>query len=477
MKSRSLIVTTISLLFCYSSNAQNSTTYKLQTAIDVALINNNTVKQKELQVQTARTNYNQSRFNRLPSISGDISYGISNGRSIDPFTNTYNNQRLSSSNGSATAVLPIFNGFQISNSIKQNEFNHSAAKFESQQEKDNLLLNVIVAFLQVVNNEDVLALGKKQALVTKKQMERLETLNREGAIAPSLLSDMQGQYATDQLNIVNAENTLETSKLSLTQLMNMPYSREIKIDREGIDVTMDTYTKMPAEIYDTALNKLAMVKAADLRYKAANKGIKVASAAYYPTLSLFGQLNSNYSSAARIFNATTTNEVPTGDYVIVGGANIPVITRQTNFNDKKISYLSQLDQNLNTYYGVSLQIPIFSAFKNRSNVSLARIEARNAALVADNTRIQLKQAIEQAYIDMSSANDRYKVLQEQVKAFTESFHAAEIKFESGVINSVEYLIIKNNLDRASINLTVARYEYLLRSKVLDFYQGNLKKNR
>ncbi len=474
MKIKVLLATAASIvIFFTNASAQSSTTtFKLQTAIDIALVNNIPVKQKELEIQAARANYNQAKYERLPAISGQLNYGINNGRSIDPFTNSYNTQQLSSSNGDLSASVPLFSGFQISNSIKQNQLTYKAVQMETQQEKDALLLNVILAFLQVLNNEDILALSRQQALVTHDQVNRLEILNSEGAIAPAQFFDMKGQYATDQLAIVNAANALESSKLSLAQLMNIPYSKEMQLDREGLNMSMELYTQTPAELYRSALEKLAMVKAADLRSNAASKGIKVAAADFYPTISFFGQLSSNYSSAARNFISTGVSDVPSGDYVF--GTNDPVITKKETFRDQKISYFNQFSNNLNTYVGVSLQVPIFNAFRSRTRVALARIEARNAGYIAENTRIQLKQSIEKAHLDMTAAYDKYVILQEQVTAFKESFRSAEIRFGLGAINSVEYLIVKNNLDRSGLNLTTARYEYLLRTKVLDFYQGNLK---
>jgi len=446
----------------------------LQASLDIALANNITVKQNELLQQTAKINLNQSKYNRLPDIAADLNYGINSGRSIDPFTNAYSNQQLSSSNAGLSASVPVFRGLQTQNSIHQASLTYEAAKMELQQEKDNLTLNVILSFLQLMNNEDVLALTRKQILVTEKQVERLDLLNKEDAIAPAVLYDMKGQYASDQLAIINAISALEIAKLTLAQYMNVPYNKEMQIDREGFDMTIALYAGTADMIYTTALQDLAMVKAADLRTKAASKGIKVAAAGFYPTVSLFGQLGTNYSSAARISTITGVSDVATSDYVVVNGNNVPVITKQTSFNSQKINYFNQYNNNLNTYFGVSLQVPIFSAFRTRTNVKLAKAEEKRNTYVAENTRIQLRQAIEQAHLNMTSAYEKYKVLEEQVTAFGESFRAAEIRFNLGALNSVEYLIVKNNLDRATINLTIARYEYLLRTKVLDFYQGKLK---
>jgi outer membrane protein len=325
-----------------------------------------------------------------------------------------------------------------------------------------------------MNDEDVLALTKKQMAVTEKQAERLDLLNKEGAIAPALLYDMKGQYASDQLAVLNATRSVEMSKLSLSQYMNVPYDKNMQVNRDGLDMTIALYEGTADNIYTAALQNLAMVKAADLRSKAAAKAIRVAAADLYPTLSLFGRLGTNFSSVARNLTATGVTDVATSDYVVVSGNNTPVITKQTNYNSQKINFFNQYNNNLNTYFGVSLQVPVFNSFKSRTNVKLARLEEKRTGYVAENTRIQLRQAIEQAYLNMTTAWDKYKVTGDQVTAFEESFRAAEIRFSLGAVNSIEYLIVKNNLDRANINLTIARYDYLLRTKVLDFYQGKLK---
>ena len=477
MMKKKLVMLLCILTSATISNVQaqnNNSKLTLKACLDIALANNIPVKQNELQEQVAKVNVNQAKYNRLPNISSALNYGINNGRSIDPFTNSYNNQQLSSSNANLQASVPVFKGFQTNNAIQQASLIFQASKMELQQEKDNLTLNVILSFLQLMNDEDVLALTKKQWEVTKKQVERLEALNKEGAIAPAVLYDMKGQYASDHLAIINTARSLEMSKLGLVQFMNIPYNKDMQIDRDGFDMTIALYEGTSDNIYSAALQNLAMVKAADLRTKAASKAKKVAAADLYPTLSFFGQLGTNYSSAARTLTATNVTDVTTSDYVVVNGNSSPVITKQTNFNSQKIGFFNQYNNNLNTYFGLNLSIPIFSSLQARSNIKLARLEEKRTGYVAENTRIQLRQAIEQAHLNMVSAWEKYNAVKDQVAAYEESFRASEIRFNLGALNSVEYLIVKNNLDRTTINLTTARYEYLLRTRVLDFYQGKLK---
>ncbi|HEX2682763.1 MAG TPA: TolC family protein, partial [Ferruginibacter sp.] len=250
------LILCLCVAFSMDVNAQSSSKLNLKACIDMALANNIAVKQSDLLQQVAKLNYDQAKFDRLPNVSADVNYGINSGRSIDPYTNAYSNQNLSSSNAALTASVPVFRGLQIQNNIKQTSLTYQATKMELQQQKDNLILNVILAFLQVINDEDVLALTKKQIDVTSKQVERLDQLNKEGAIAPATFYDMKGQYATDQLAVLNSARSLEMSKLGLAQFMNIPYSKDMQVDREGTDLTIAAYAGTADNIFSKALQDL-----------------------------------------------------------------------------------------------------------------------------------------------------------------------------------------------------------------------------
>ncbi|MGE5109071.1 MAG: TolC family protein [Sphingobacteriales bacterium] len=445
----------------------------LQQCVETALNNNLLVKQSELVKDRDEVNWKQAKANMLPNISGSINYGANQGRSIDPFTNSFINQQLNFSNLSANGSLPIFSGLQVQNQIRQNNLAFQASNFDWQQAKDNLTLNVILSYLLELNNEDLLELSKAQLEVTTKQVERLETLNREGAIAPYTLTDLKGQLASDEVAVVNGENNVQASKLTLAQLMNVPYDNSMELERISVEEAMSMYEGITDKIYEEALRKLGLVKAADLRKQSAEKGIRVARANYYPTLSLFGGLGTNYSSAAQLNSVVNEFYGPTDSYVTVNGTNIPLNVKQQTTKNEPFGFGKQYNNNLNTQFGITLQVPIANNFRARNQVALAKINYKNTKLIADNTRIQLRQNIEQAHFNTTAAYNRYKSYSQQVTALEESFRSAEIRFNNGVINSVEYLQVKNNLDRARVNLTQAKYEYVLRTKVLDYYQGKM----
>ena len=222
-------------------------------------------------------------------------------------------------------------------------------------------------------------------------------------------------------------------------------------------------------MYNNATNGLAIVKAAELRRKSAEAAVKVSRGALYPTLALGGNLNTNYSSAATQETFTNITETPTSNYVLINGTKQPVIVPRENFTSEKINYSSQLSNNISSNIGVILRVPIFNSFTARNRVKLATIDLKNASLVTQNTKVQLRQDIELAYVNMGNAFERYKILIEQVAAYSESFRAAEVRFNAGVGNTVDYMIAKDNLDRANINLVSAQYDYLLRKRILEFY--------
>ena len=465
------------ILFCYcliavSLIAKSQTnTISLQQAVQTGIKNNLDVKQSDLQMQTAAVNWRQAKANLLPSLNGFANHGTNQGRSIDPFTNAFVNQSVNYANYGLNTSLVLFNGLAIQSSIRQNALTYEATRLELQQEKDNLTLSIILAYLQALNNGDLLTQSRNQAEVSKKQVERLEILFQEGAIAPALLYDLKGQLAQDQLSIVNNQNAVNASKLSLSQLMNVPYDKNLQLEKLNVDQFSTNYDVTPEAIYKQALEQLALVRAAQLRTQSAEKGIKVAKGDYYPSLSLSGNVTTNYSSAAARDIFLNKTEEPTSQYVIIGGIKTPVISPRDNFANEKIKYNEQLDNNLFTSVSLGLRVPLFNALQTRSRVRLAQINQKNAEYVEQTTKTQLSQAIEQAYFNMTAAQDRYKALTEQVNAYKESFRAAEIRFNEGAITSVDYIIAKNNLDRANLNLISARYDYVLRTKILDYYQS------
>src|SRR5215510_12891394 len=206
-------------IYSFSQNTIGSK-LSLQQCLEIGIANNLTVLQSDLQVQRDEINWKQAKLNLLPDLNAVANHGINQGRSIDPFTNTYINQNVNYASYGVSSGVTLFNGLALQNIIKQNKLTYEASKMTFQQRKDNLTIGIILAYLQALSNEDILVQLTNQLELTKKQVERLDLLNKEGAIPPSQLSDLKGQYANDQINIINSKNSMELSKLSLFELMN-----------------------------------------------------------------------------------------------------------------------------------------------------------------------------------------------------------------------------------------------------------------
>jgi len=453
--------------------AQDSSIYSIKRCVDIAFENNLQVKQSNLQLERSNILLNQAKSNRLPDLFADLNHGLNQGRSIDPFTNSYINQEIFyGSYGLGTSVI-LFNGGQLKNLVKQNQQNEEAGKMDVQQSKDNIMLNVLLAYLQVLNNEEQLHQSQNQLVLTRKQVERLTQLNNEGSIIPAQLYELKGQQANDELAVVNNSNAVETAKLSLCQLMNIPYNKNMKVEQVSAADYATKYIADPESIYQQALEFIASVKAADMRTKSAATAVKVSRGAFYPQVSFGANINTNYSNAAQSQLLLNTSQVASGDFVTVGTDELPVITTRNNYLTQKIGYTDQFRNNYNTSFGVNVRVPIFNRNTAKNNLLLSKNALRNNQYILETTRIQLKQSIEQAAVNMNAAYDKYTLLLQQVSDFDAAFKIADVRYKAGVSTQVDYLIAKNNSDRAAINLILAKYDYIFRTKILDYYQNRL----
>ena len=434
---------TLAILPMATVSAQDSRRQyiSLKEAIEIGISNNALVKQAEFQKDVTGVYLNQAKGNLIPQVGGNINHYLNQGRSINPANNGYINQQLTTANYTLAGNATLFNGLFLLNNLKKNEYAYAAGKLDWQYAKEKLMLDILQAYVMMLTNTDLLDQARRQADVTRQQVQRLETMNREGAIRPSDLSDLQGQYASDQLAFINAGNALDQARYTLVQLMNIPYDARIQAASMSADQFNLNYGNTPDSIYRAAEAQLAVIRSADLKVKSFRAAVQAAKGSLYPSLGIGAGISTNYSSLAQ------------------DAAN------------NKIAYDNQLKNNYGTYIGAGISIPILNNLRFRNQVALAKIDYKSATFSATTARVQLRQNVERDYFDMTASVNRYRALVQQVDAYNTSFHAADTRFTEGVGTVVDYLIAKNNLDRAKTNLITGRYDYLLRIKILDYYQG------
>jgi len=468
MKKIKIITTGLLIGIVSMANAQS---LSLKQCVETAINNNLQVRQAGYQAESDKVSYQQAKGNQLPYLNASVYHGANQGRSIDPFTNSYVTQNINFANYDINTGITIWNGSSIQNNIKQAELGYKASQMDWQQTKDNITITVILAYLQVLSAQEQLTITKNQVEVSRNQVSRLETLNNSGAIAPSVLYDLRGQFSSDELGVINAKNALESAKINLAQLMNVTYNSQMQLEPITIGNSPVLYDGTADNIYTTATQQLAIVKAAEFRHKSAEKRVLTAKGQLLPTLSFNGGFGTNYSSLASTQQLIGSNDVTTKDYVSVSGTKYNVMSPQNNYQSQKISYGDQWKNNFSSALSIGLQVPILNGLLAKSRVKQAEIAEKRTSFESQTVKTQLRQLVDQAYVNMTSAFERFQVLQRQTDDLTKSFKAAEVRFNAGVNTSVDYLVAKNALDRATSNFINAKYDYVLRSKVLDFYQG------
>jgi outer membrane protein len=430
---------------------KTDTVLTLRQCLDIAIKNNLQVRQSDRNAQSAGIDLRQAKENLLPNIGGNVNRSLYQGHSYNSVTGGYNNSSQTSDSYSLSGQMTLFNGLALMNAIKSASFAFQAGKMDFQAAKDVVTVNVITNYLAILDNQEILTANKSQLAAQQETVNGMEVLEQQGANKfASDLTDQKGQLQGNKVQVVMQQNNLDAAKLSLFQLMNIPYQPDTRFEPlNAQDLSGDNGVD-PDKAYQVALQQFAAVRAATLKRESAEKFLSAQRGAYWPTLTLGAGLGTVYSSTAQK----------------------PVVIDTTTVL-QNIGYGEQFRNNYNSYVQIGLAIPIFYNGVRRNNVSKAKLSLLNARDVEDNSKIVLKQQVEQAYYNMQSAYKRYQALQEQVKAYSESYRIYKIRFDAGVLTSVDLILAKNYLDAATVNLISAKYDYFIDSKILDYYQGKL----
>ena len=274
------------------------------------------------------------------------------------------------------------------NTVKQQRLNAQAAEMEVEQEKQDLVLSVTLAYLQVLNSRDVLRLNRQGLAATNDQLKVQKKMYDEGQNNPADYTDLLAQKSLDETGILSSEIALNNAKLELVRLLNL--DGDIEVDESSMLLDISKYGVSSDQVFQDALQSLATFKARELRVEAAKKGMSVARSQYIPEVSLFGQLNTNYSSAAQTFNQVGTELIETGAFVSIDSQNFPVLTEQTQFEAQNIEYFDQFENNLNSVVGVSVRIPLLNGFRAKNNVALEKVRVEESLVEMERTQLEIK---------------------------------------------------------------------------------------
>lgn len=420
-------------------NAQK--VWTLKDCIAYAFENNIQIKQSALNSELNKSNVLQSKSALLPSLNANAGQNYNIGRTIDPFTNDYAKSTIQSSNFNLQSSVTIFGGFKNINSIKQAQYEYLASLLNVDKMRNDISLNIALAYLQVLYCQENLEIAKNQVVITNEQIKRTELLVKVGTLANGSLLDVQSQGASEELQLVNAQNQLDIANLNLKQLLDIDPVEPFEIEKPKLNIVENMLKGSPLDIFTKAVSTQPEIKSAELTLKSAFTGLSIAKGAVLPSLQMSGSLGTSISSSAR---------------------NI----------DGKIPFNNQFNDNYNQTLGLYLSIPVFNGLQVRNNINRAKIGKLNAEYSLELAQNQLRKTIEQAYTDALAGMKKYQATEKSVTALEESFRYTQQKFDVGMLNSTDYNVAKNNLNKAHSDLLQAKYDYIFRVKVLDFYQGN-----
>ncbi|MDO5979454.1 TolC family protein [Flavivirga spongiicola] len=441
------------LLISLTLSAQEKK-WTLQECVNHALENNITVKQTELDASIAEENIITAKANFLPTVSASASQNFNFGSFIGNDGSRISRDTRGNSFGLNSGIT-IFNGFQNINFYKQAKLGLKSSQLQLDILKDNISLNVVNAYLNILLNKETLKLAEEQVEISQKSLNQVQGFVDAGVRAKADLLESQSQLAADGERLVNAQNSVILSLLNLSQI--------IQVSKEGFDVesilidltdTVLIYNSTN-EILSYALTNRPEIKNAELNVKNAEFNVAIAKSSYYPTLTFGAGLGTSYQHIQGQDDVIPIFDQNTGTLIEL---------RSNGFG-------KQLENNLGYNFGLNLSIPIFSGFRNDANVKRSKINKEKSNLALDLEKQTLTTNIEQAYADAKASLKQYEASKTSVIAQEEAFKNAQEKYDLGVSTSFELEQVRNRLVNAQSSFLNAKYNFVFKTKVLDFYMG------
>ncbi len=453
---------------------QAQDTWTLERCIDYAQKNNISVKQSQLQIGTADLSARQSKASRYPGVSFSTNIGSNFGYSINPSTNQFETQAIGFNSGSINVNQTIYDGGRINKSIAQANINREAAQADLEQMVQNISLNVASAYLQILLAEEQLAAAKKRYEQSKQQLEQMEKLIAAGSRPVNDKMDFIAQLARNEQAVVSNQNAIDLGYLSLRQLLELDPEVPFKIERPLINppTNNDVEGLTLRAIYNQAYSRQPQIKAGELRLRSAELDAEIAKSDKLPTISAFGSISSNYSTIAQEqdLSKPPTTIFTTSD-VTVNGTPVKVTNKFELYEFKKISYFTQIGDNFGQALGISIQVPIYDRGFTRIAVERARLSAMNQQLLNQRTQQQLKSDIQTALSNAKAAKKQLEAAEKTFNAAKGSYDNADKKYKVGSATPFEITTARNNMDTAERDVIVAKYDYIFKLKIVDFYQG------
>lgn len=454
--------------------------WSLKKCIEYAFQTNIQIKLNELDIKQNETTLHQAEMNRLPNLNGQITHNYNWGRSFDVFTNQAIIDRVQNNTFAVFSSVTLFDGFRLKNNILQNQLNLEASKFAVEQQKNELALLIANAYLQILFSKELLEASKISYQSIEERIALLDKQIKGGTQPLASMYELQSQKAMTEMQVISRENQLATAYLRLKQLLQLPENTTFEIEYPILpEPSENILLPTTEEIYRQAELLQPSIRRADKTVESATVGIQLAKAGSMPTLTLSAGLSSLYATSQnkRIAGRRQRTDLPpitqTIGYIEENGQRKPVFRDfyLEEFIVENVKFVQQLEEGFNKRIGLTLSIPIFNRFQVKNSLQNAQLFLERTRLNAQSARLTLRQNIEQAYIDVIAASKSYFVTKKQVEILEEQVRVNKQRMDLGVGNLTEYRLAENNLLSAKFDLSRAKFDYIFKINILNFYMG------
>jgi len=454
MKTRlSILITFFVILTSFAQDKK----WTLKECVDHALEHNLSVKRAGYTTDLRKEDITTAKGNMLPGASASASQNFSFGSGFDAASNSRVANDRRSNNFGLNASVNLFNGFSNRNNLIQSKASYEASKLDLEKMKNDISLNIVNSYLNVLFNKENLKIAEAQVVISEQQLSRTKELVDAGVQPKGNLLEVEATKVNDENGVVTAENNLALSLLDLSQILQIPNQG---FDIEEIPVTISSVALLynnTEEIFSKAVKNQPEIKSAELALQNSETGIKIAKADYLPSLSLSAGINT-------VYNHFQGQE---DDFFVPVDFNDPSGPQRLIKN----GFFDQLDNNLGEFIGLNLSIPIFNRGQVKANVNRAKINQEISQVDLDDTKRALREAIERAYINAKATLKEYEAAEKSVKAQDQSFVFAQERYNLGATNSFDFEQVRNRLVNAQSSLIRAKYNFVFRTKLLEFYYG------
>jgi outer membrane protein len=457
---------------CAGVHAQQQTSpWTLEECVNYAQENNLNLALSYLDQRAANTEARRTRHSRWPSLSASSNFGYNFGRTIDPTSNEFITTGLGFNSISVNSGVTLFNYNRINNSIRQAGIDQQVAELNYEQSELDLSLQIANLYLNSLLAKENEKIAETQYKNVENQLDRTSRLVRSGAQPKAAEYELRAELAAQRQQWVDAENNAYLALLQLKQALQLEIDAPFDIEAPPTDVNIEnTEVKSVTEIFERSLATQPVYRAAEMNVQSASLGRKIAQAAFFPSLSLGLNVNSNYSTQGRFLDGTElqTQRVPAQFQGEMG--ELTFLTANPIFSTP--GWLEQMDNNLGFGFALQLGIPIYSNYNNRANVQQAKIQRLRAERQLDLQEQTIRIDVERAVTDLRAASKSYEASQSAFEAAQIAFENTQKQFDLGSASAFDFFQSQQRLQSAQLQMTVAKYDYIFRQKIVDFYLGN-----